>query len=68
MKSMIWASSAGTPRMWPSRIAVMVDSGTLWRRALPVCAPQTYTASSSRATVIAARTRTRMSRPPSKRT
>ena len=49
-------------------LAAMVGSGTPCRRALPVWAPQTYTASSSRATSIAASTRTRMSSPPSKRT
>ena len=56
------------PREWFSRIAVMVESGTPSRRAPPVCAPQTYIASNSRATTIAASTRTRMSSEPSKRT
>jgi len=51
-----------------SRIAVIVVSGTPCRRAPPVCAPQTYIASYSRATTIAASTRTRMSSDPSKRT
>ena len=51
-----------------SRIAVIVASGTSCRRAPPVCAPQTYIASNSRATTIAASTRTRMSSEPSKRT
>src|SRR5882672_2090980 len=47
-------------------MAVMVDSGTPSFRAPPAWAPQTYMASSSRATVMAARTR--MSSEPSKRT
>src|SRR5919204_6254775 len=49
-------------------MALIVASGTPRRRAPPVWAPHTYTASSSRATVIAASTRTRMSSEPSKRT
>src|SRR5437867_913645 len=49
-------------------MAVMVDSGTPSFRAPPAWAPQTYMASSSRATVMAASTRTRMSSEPSKRT
>ena len=65
---MICASSGGMPREWFSRIAVMVVSGTPSRRAPPVCAPQTYSASYSRATVIAASTRTRISSEPSNRT
>src|SRR5438876_1122557 len=44
VKSMICASSAGTSRVCLSRIAEMVDSGTSWRRALPVCAPHPYPA------------------------
>ena len=41
VNSMICASSCGMPSERFSRIAVMVDSGTLSRRAPPVCAPQT---------------------------
>src|SRR5215510_13252069 len=68
VKSTICASSGRSPRECLSRTPAIVASGTPSLRAWPVCAPQTYTASSSRATVMAASTRTRMSSEPSKRT
>ena len=58
----------GMPREWFSRIAVFVSSATFSFCAPPAGAPHTYIASSSRATVMAASTRTRMSSEPSKRT